>query len=288
MILYYAMGGGLGHLTRARAVLHTLATGDRVTIITSSLFAEDRRVVGDAAVIGAPEELSVDIAGLTNWLTDVIDRVNPSRIFLDAFPAGILGELCDFSMPERVPIFHVARLLRWPQYCKKISGAPPQIAVTYKVEPLTSEHEAFLRAWSRQVSDLTLSYTFQTASDGAECVVMSLKREGRPLWLIVHSGPDDEILELVGYACEMMRVEKADQQLVLIAPVRPEGLPPRITHLDLYPASSLYPLADRIITGCGFNAMRETESFRDKHRFYPFPRRYDDQFLRAARRKDEG
>jgi hypothetical protein len=41
-----------------------------------------------------------------------------------------------------------------------------------------------------------------------------------------------------------------------------------------------------IITGCGFNAMRQTLPYRERHRFIPFPRRYDDQFLRAARRRE--
>jgi len=31
--------------------------------------------------------------------------------------------------------------------------------------------------------------------------------------------------------------------------------------------------------------MLETEAWRDKHSVVPFPRKFDDQFLRAARRK---
>ena len=42
MIVVYALGGGLGHLTRVRAALFTLGRHEPVTIITSSPFATDR------------------------------------------------------------------------------------------------------------------------------------------------------------------------------------------------------------------------------------------------------
>jgi len=45
VIVYYAIGGGLGHLVRARAVLHTLGVADAV-LVTASPFAKDARVTG--------------------------------------------------------------------------------------------------------------------------------------------------------------------------------------------------------------------------------------------------
>src|SRR5262249_49323155 len=55
--------------------------------------------------------------------------------------------------------------------------------------------------------------------------------------------------------------------------------------LNFYPASLLFPLAERVITACGFNVMRQTESLASIHRFLPFERRFDDQFQRARRRR---
>jgi hypothetical protein len=281
MIIYYAVGGGLGHLTRARAVLNTLSIKDDVAILASSPFARDRRVTGDADVILVPDRLTGDLAGYGRWLSDLLDRRLPSEVYLDTFPAGILGEFCDFPLARRASLIHIARLLRWPEYSKQLRGAPPLIDVTYRVESLTKDHEDFLRARSLEVRDLSLKGAYQSArvDEGAKRVSF---RE--PLWLIVHSGPDEEILELVSYAVEMSRIERVDPSLILIAPRRPVELPGRVTHLDLYPASSLYSKAERIITACGFNAMCETEPYREKHRFYPFPRRFDDQFLRASQR----
>ena len=55
--------------------------------------------------------------------------------------------------------------------------------------------------------------------------------------------------------------------------------------LDLIPASSLFAGAAKIISAAGFNVMLETEPYRGKHHAVPMPRRFDDQFARAARRR---
>ena len=54
---------------------------------------------------------------------------------------------------------------------------------------------------------------------------------------------------------------------------------------DLFPASYLFESAEQIVSACGFNIMRQTETFKEKHQFLPFWRRFDDQFLRASRRR---
>ena len=58
-----------------------------------------------------------------------------------------------------------------------------------------------------------------------------------------------------------------------------------VIHSNLYPITPLLPFANRIITACGFNLMRQTAAYREQHRFLPFPRHLDDQFLRAARHR---
>jgi hypothetical protein len=52
--------------------------------------------------------------------------------------------------------------------------------------------------------------------------------------------------------------------------------------IDVYPAWPMFQRADRIISGAGFNVMRQAEPYRKKHRFVPFPRALDDQYTRAA------
>lgn len=285
MILYYAMGGGLGHLTRARAVAHTLGIRDRMAILTASPSARDRRVRGDAEIVEVPPDLSTDPPAYRAWLRGVFDRLSPGEIYLDSFPAGILGELENFMLPGGVPVHHVARLLRWPEYRKRLGDQPLTLARSYVVEPLAPEHEAFLHAHSREIVPLALEDPPAVPGDESLGRLQHLVRDGRPLWLVVHAGPPDEIRELVTYAEELRRAEGAPARIVLASPRRPDGFASGLTHLDLYPASLAFALADCIVTACGFNAMRQTESYRERHRFLPFPRRLDDQFARAARRR---
>jgi hypothetical protein len=355
MILYYAAGGGLGHLTRARALLHTLGLKDRVALLTASPFARDRRVVGDAEIIEIPQTFNGNLAAYQAWLRERLEDYQPAEIFLDSFPAGLVGEFCDFRFPEGTRLFHLARLLNWKSYARMLHGALPEFARTYVLEPLDAQHQAWLEDHSSEWLGLRLTDPPQELTDEVKQAAIRVLRPSvsellvrhpqapdrasgrrRPLWLVVHSGPQSEIDELIAYALEMSRLENLHPRLVLLAPrsnnvgrgeapgqepfhdLRYEirdraillnhsqkqtlkepveaidsrlqtpdsGLQSFIEHFDFYPASAIFPVAERIITGCGFNAMRQTESYSEKHRFIPFERRFDNQFARACRRKE--
>ena len=259
MIVCYAAGDGLGHLTRLRSALHTLSlNGARmdgpVTVVTGSPFAHDPRVTGGWRVVESA-------AGLA-----------PDEVIVDAFPAGLKGELTRFPSGTRVT--HLARLLRWDVYEPLLPADPPRFDRTFVLEPLHPAHDAYLRAVSDDVSSLTL------ADPPSEPIDV----DG---WLIVHSGPALETLELVAYAHDMASAERVSPPMTLVSPRRPDGLPPGVAHLDAYPACAPGPNVERIITAAGFNAVRQYAPWRDRHRMLPFPRSLDDQFARAARAKRE-
>jgi hypothetical protein len=267
MIVCYANGGGLGHLTRILAYLHTTARHEPVTILTGSPFAADPRVTGGHPVRSAPGGLDRD--GLTRWIAAALAELSPAELVVDAFPAGLYGELT--RIPAATRVVHLARLLRWDVYQELLPPEPPAFAETYLVEPVTPEHEAYLRSVSGAVTPLEL--VEPPVPDSA--VV-----DG---WLIVHSGPEPEIVELVEYAREMAGLEGVRPRLTLVSPSRPDGLPPGVAHLDVYPAWPLFPSAERIITAAGCNVVRQLARWPERHRMMPFPRRFDDQFARAAR-----
>ena len=75
MLVYYALGGGLGHLVRARAFLHTLGLETEATLFTSSRFADDHRVTGGLPVVRVPDSLNGDRAGLRALRTLAQTRV---------------------------------------------------------------------------------------------------------------------------------------------------------------------------------------------------------------------
>jgi hypothetical protein len=283
MIFYYAIGDGLGHLTRARAVLHTLGIFAQAAIITASEFAADARVCAPLSVVRVPKDLARDFSAYRAWLAKLFAEVQPSALYLDAFPAGICGEFNDFPPLKNLETIYVARLLKWRAYEKFIGAGAPHFTKTFRLEPLSAEHQKFVAAHSNQISHLTLSDPPPVLTEQARARLAQFRERQTSFWLIVHAGDEAEIHELAAFAEEMQSFEKTSAPLLLAAPRRPNALSPRIQHIDFYPARLLFPFAARIITACGFNVMRQTAAYRARHRFVPFPRRFDDQFARAAR-----
>ncbi|MBS1911766.1 MAG: hypothetical protein JST22_07255 [Bacteroidetes bacterium] len=285
MILYYALGGGLGHLTRARAVVHTLGLRN-VAILSASVHLNDRRVIGDAEPLHAPPELAQNRAAWRAWLGAMLRERDPEAVYIDTFPAGILGELCDFEWPRPVPLYHVARALRWERYAEVLGRYAPRFATCYTVEDLDAGQMEFVERRSDAVAPLALRYPEAASPDEVMERIAAIASAGRPLWLIVHSGPEEEVAELIGYARDLAAMERAAPALLLVAPAGVQTAAPAVERVDCYPAAPLFPHAARIITACGFNLMQQTEPYRGRHRSIPFPRRYDDQFRRRRMMRD--
>jgi hypothetical protein len=270
VIVCYAAGGGLGHLTRVRAFLHTMRPGREAVVLTSSPFAADPRVVGPYPVVCPPPG-----ADPGPWFVGALADLAPTELVVDAFPGGRYGELTASSVPASVgAVTHLARLLRWTRYRAVATGPLPRYDHTWLLEPLAADHHAALAAVSGTLGPLDLvdppPVDVGMIDDGA--------------WLIVHSGPAAEVAELVGYAGQTAEVEGLRPRLVLVSPVGHPG----VTRYDAYPAWPLFARAARIITAAGCNAVRQAAPWRDRHRMVPFPRLFDDQFTRAARARHAG
>lgn len=272
MIAVYAMGGGLGHVARARRVLKALS-GSRAAIFTATPLASGPEIVR------VPRRLARSRAEFGAWLKETLRALAPSTVVVDAFPLGILGELADRSVLPDARLVHVARVLRWDAYRAAFPGAPRRYDASYAVEDLTSEHERFLREHSAVFAQLELTAGI---SRRAEDPFARLRQEGRPIWLLAHSGPQREVDALFALARETARREGVRPRYVAAAP-RARGLPGDALRIEHFAVADLFPFADRIVTACGFNSMLEAAPYRARHLYLPLERRFDDQFLRAAR-----
>ena len=98
VILYYALGGGLGHLTRARKVIAALGLRD-VALLTASRHARrparDRR----AARSSPSRRRSAATAPRFRRLAAQHAGADSDELIVDSFPGGILGELCELELP---------------------------------------------------------------------------------------------------------------------------------------------------------------------------------------------
>jgi hypothetical protein len=266
--LHYALGGGLGHLVRARAFLESRNLARDAIVLTASAHARDPRVLGAIAHEQVPQPLQHDRTALRAHLSSRIAALDPALVVVDAFPCGILGELGAIARP----CWHLARRLRWATYAALIDAPPPRFERTFVLEPLAPEHERFLRRCSDALEDLELDEPAPEppAIDG-------------PYWLVVHSGPESEVAELIAHACERRAIERCAAPILVASAHAPRDLPPGCFALDIHPAHALFARAERIVSAAGFNVMRQAARYRDKHVVVPMPRRYDDQFERARR-----
>ena len=170
------------------------------------------------------------------------------RIIVDAFPCGILGELRDID----IPMDYVARLLQWDAYAAATGAVMPHFETTYVVEPLTHAVD------SNRIIELDLR---EPPCEAAE----------EDFWLVAHSGSDDEVQHLAAHARELQQIEGIDAPIVIAR--------------RTFPLAPMLARAARIVSAAGFNIMLETEAWARKHEVVPLPRRFDDQFTRAARRR---
>jgi hypothetical protein len=299
VIAVYAIGGGAGHVTRARRVIDALGIRSHAFIVATP---SDPRAASGIPLIEVPRSLEGDVAAHRAWL----EAIECERMIVDVFPAGIQGELSGF---DHVPLDFVGRLLRLDEYRRATNDAEwPHFETAYVVEAGAPE----VRAKRVVLLDLTAAVTVRPARPAAPVgkasatspliaspvVTPSLasldataQRSSQPLgsqplgsargsfWLIVHSGPAEEVHELMAYTRELTTAH------VLVATACDVVMPSDFARIDAFPVSHLYADAERIVSAAGFNVMLETEPWRDKHIVLPFPRRFDDQFARAARRK---
>ena len=256
-VVAYALGGGLGHLVRTRAVLAALDM-EAAAVLVSSPQAADPRAAGGLPVEPAPPELARDRAGLARWVSRRIAAHAPSVVLVDAFPGGVLGELSLVPELRATRLFHVARLLRWDRYAPRLGGAAlPAFARVLAVEELHRDHA---EALGGGVEPLVLPPPVVADPDA--------RAVGRTL--VVHSGPAAEVMSLVARA---RRARPGDEPLV----VSPH-------HLDAVPAAPLIAAAAFVVCAGGFNAVREATTLAPgRHLAAPLPRPLDDQQTRVAR-----
>ncbi len=279
-VVHYAFGGGLGHLVRARAMKRLLAAGDRFVVLTSNASTDDLRVVEGFEARSPPEGSGNDPDRLRSWVRDTLQDLRPRTFSVDAFPAGILGELSGLVLPGEVHTVHVARLVRWQRYAERLRGPLPRYDRILAVEPLGQEQHDALRPQAGTWEDVELPMEPVDVGTTLRAKVRGWRAVGRPVWLVVHSGPLGEVRELVAWAREHAMMEGLDPYLVVASPLAEALDDPEVECLDLHPVRGLFPLVDRLVTAAGWNTMRETRPWRERHLCLPFPRPLDDQFAR--------
>lgn len=276
-VLYAAPGAGLGHLVRACAVsLHLRKEGIETRIVTNSCFAEGlRRLTGCA----------IDFIPSTRWVRDIpvyAAAAKPRLVVLDTFPWGLRGEWKERGGMD-LRFVTIARRLNVRSYLEAArlewDLSSSQLERIIVAEPLADDHLALLESGESELLPLPGRIRFPAEEFPTvvpEPLAVHLLQDR--VWLVVHTGPREEVLVLLQRAQEDMK--KGGGGVVAAVILHPPD-DVECPVFELFPASHLYGAAFRVVTGAGYGSLADMAPWPpDKHLCVPFQRRYDDQAAR--------
>ncbi len=287
-MIYYAIGGGLGHLTRAQAVIHTLNINPKNIHILTAL-PNAQQLCPNHSIIQVPSTLAQQPKKYQQWLQNLITTHNIQQIYLDTFPFGILGEWLPFLSNPDLQFHYIARHLQFNKYRQgmpcllstPLSFKPsfpqsfnPSIR-TLLTEPLTPSHQQWINQNSQSIQALHLQYP------PIPTPTLPFSINWQNTWLIVHSQPQEEILALLQYAQQKAKRQQQSPDILVICNTPLPALPSSIKTAHIYPTYPLFKKSAQIFIAGGFNSIHQTQAFAHKRHIIPFPRRYDDQFWRT-------
>jgi hypothetical protein len=266
-VLYFAPGAGLGHLNRALAVCLALREiGVPAEIVTASPFAEGFSRAARFPVVRLRRR---------EWKEAVprlVESLRPPLIVADTFPFGIRGEWRE--RPRGVRTVYVARRLRLQNY--REAGDWLGFDSVIAAEPLSPDHARALEG-ARVVR---LPGRIRLAPGAVNVAVPEgLERALRRgnTWLVVHSGPEEELRRLIRVARERM---PEGAELAAITPWRVEDA--GCACFEYYPAANIVERAAGVVSGAGYNIVADMTHARERLIATAFERRYDDQAGRLA------
>ncbi len=271
--LFYANGGGLGHLTRTSAFISmkNFLSKDCIILTASAkafLFFETFQI----EII--PSQLAENKELLVLFIQEKIIFHQINEFYIDTFPLGIFGELqwMDF---KNIQVFYLARLLKWEVYKPIFEKIPFYFKESYIFENLEQNHFLFVKQYSINLKHLTICYP--NVNIGHE--MSFLEDYSVEKWLVVHSEPKEEVEILMKYASDLAI---SQDKIPLFFIITQASIASNLSFhkLDIFPAYSVFPYFDKIITACGFNLMNQAKFFKNKHIAIPFERKYDNQFAR--------
>lgn len=275
--LIYALGGGLGHITRSLALARAAAArGHTVTIIANSELAP---LVMTASAGQAVQlrllDATLDPAPLGKLVTELVTQPRWSVLLVDTFPRGIVGELAPLLSSLTVPRVLVHRCLN-PEYI-----AAYNVAATVDIYDrlLVPGEPAAFGAHARAVH--TAPWLIRDRAElpdfaAARKLLAAAAPEELPRRLVLLSGcgRPPEITRMAQHA-EGLRAALSPEILVrFAAPIAAEAA---INH---FPLIETFPGVDVLVGAGGYNTVHEARATATPLLAFAQPRRYDLQHER--------
>ena len=270
MILYYCPGEGFGHLIRAKAVLHTFGILSHNVIIVSQNTFIDRIFEHTAyqhEII--PDSVFGHAGLLAQWLEQLMNKYHVKTLFADTFITGIRQEF--YHLTKTVDVVYFARILK-AEFLPEFLPGKINIQHIYILESLPTYQLKYLHDLGVSTSKLKIEWP--------QAVTDKMVLANSPYAVAVHSGPLNELLQLIEYTTEILVMKKIVAPILVISPHRLDTESGLIYLNTLY-AESYFSNSLFIVTACGFNSMMQASPYAHKHYYIPFARKFDDQYVRA-------
>ncbi|HEX8434071.1 hypothetical protein [Archangium sp.] len=280
--LLYALGGGLGHLTRAVALGRAARLrGHRVEVVTNSAFASGLALEAELGE-GLVHRLSPELGKHTVRASfeRLFARVSPEVLVVDTFPRGLGGELATLLPELKVRKVLVHRDLH-PDYVERFGLA--RFVDTYDRlllpgEPAPLAHHP--RAVStppwlvRDVGELL------DVPSARQALGVATSEEAVPVVAVLACGRPEEVDECIGLAAMLQRELGARAAVRLLAPSALTSVPEPLTWLRPWPALPLMRGIDVLVGAGGYNTVQEARATGTPLVAFARPRLYDRQALR--------
>lgn len=274
-VVYYALGGGLGHLTRSIAILRQMVKRglpDCVALSNSphhALYAAE----GVRSAWVSPET-GQPAGALAEWVMRQLARWRPQLLVVDVFPRGLLGELPPVLGRFAGRTALVLRRLRegYARECRLREFAAAHYDVVLAAEALPGAPWAGRTAEAMSVGPVLVRDADELLSrDGARRLLGAAV--DRLLVVCVESGPGEPsgaLHRVLSRVWERLG-RRFDLRLV--------GSGGAESH---YPLIELLPGVDLVVGAGGYNLFHECQAVGVPAVFVPQRRRYDEQFARVA------
>ncbi|AEI64004.1 hypothetical protein [Corallococcus macrosporus] len=296
--LVYALGGGMGHLTRASALARAASRrGHAVVLLTNSPFAAGLPL---EAVLGAGVEVlrlspALGREAVGEVVARCLEDVRPDVFLVDTFPRGLGGELAPLLSSVRARKVLIHRDVN-PTYVKQYGLARAVEAFDLLLVP--GEDAPFARHARavRTAPWLLLRASELLPRDKARARLGVSAEDDRALVAVMGCGTPTEVEE-AGHIAARLDARLAGGAVVrwLVPPgpgrdggprqATPEGWAPRV---PVWPALAVLPGVDVLVGAGGYNTVQEARATGTPFLALARPRLYDRQSLRLRAEERAG